>query len=127
MAGYREILRQRSKGISQWCIAASCSCSRNTVALVLNRALAQGVGWPLKDEVTNAHLHQMMFGETALPPLRKRPDYELVHREMAKSDVTLSLLWDEYCEACRHSACCHSPCLSAFEWFFLVLHGGVLG
>jgi len=23
--------------------------------------------------------------------------------------------------------CCHSPCLSAFEWFFLVLHGGVLG
>jgi len=24
-------------------------------------------------------------------------------------------------------SCCHSPCLSAFEWFFLVLHGGVLG
>ena len=80
MKDYREILRQSSQGIRQRGIAASCSCSRNTVALVLNRALAQGVGWPLKDEVTIAHLQQMMFGETALPPLRKRPDYERVHR-----------------------------------------------
>jgi transposase len=33
----------------------------------------------------------------------KRPDYEHIHREMAKSGVTLSLLWSEYCESCRQS------------------------
>jgi hypothetical protein len=32
------------------------------------------------------------------------PDYEYVHREMAKSDVTLSLLWVEYCEQCREAS-----------------------
>ena len=31
----------------------------------------------------------------------ERCDYEYVHREMAKSGVTLSLLWTEYCEQCR--------------------------
>lgn len=29
------------------------------------------------------------------------PDYEWVHREMQKRDVTQSLLWVEYCEQCR--------------------------
>jgi transposase len=29
------------------------------------------------------------------------PDVEYIHKEMAKSGVTLSLLWNEYCESCR--------------------------
>ena len=33
----------------------------------------------------------------------KMPDYEYIHREMAKSGVTLGLLWVEYCEECRRS------------------------
>jgi len=32
-----------------------------------------------------------------------QPDYEYIHREMAKSGVTLSLLWMEYCEQCHAS------------------------
>lgn len=31
------------------------------------------------------------------------PDCEYIHKEMAKSGVTLSLLWNEYCEQCRLS------------------------
>lgn len=31
------------------------------------------------------------------------PDYNYIHREMAKSGVTLSLLWLEYCDQCRES------------------------
>jgi transposase len=31
----------------------------------------------------------------------KMPDFEHVHREMAKSGVTLQLLWFEYCDKCR--------------------------
>ena len=30
----------------------------------------------------------------------KIPDYEYVHRGIAKSGVTLTLLWLEYCHAC---------------------------
>lgn len=33
----------------------------------------------------------------------KMPDHEYVHREMAKSGVTLSLLWLEYCDHCREA------------------------
>jgi transposase len=103
MTDYREILRLSSQGISQRGIALSCDCSRNTVAKVLKRAEELEVGWPLNDGITNGELHQMLFAETAMPPLRKRPDYEHVHREMAKSGVTLSLLWNEYCEECRRA------------------------
>jgi transposase len=31
------------------------------------------------------------------------PDYEYIHREMAKRGVTLTLLWNEYCEQCRQA------------------------
>lgn len=103
MTDYREILRLSNQGISQRGIAASCSCSRNTVAKVLKRAQEQSVGWPLKDDVTSGDLHRLLFGELTFPPLRKRPDYERIHRDMAKSGVTLSLLWNEYCEECARS------------------------
>jgi len=33
----------------------------------------------------------------------KEPDFEKIHREMAKKNVTLSLLWNEYCAECRQS------------------------
>ena len=29
------------------------------------------------------------------------PDYEYVHKELSKPGVTLTLLWQEYCEQCR--------------------------
>ena len=59
------------------------------------------MGWPLKNGLTNAELQQMLFGQTSMQPLRRRLDYERVHRELARSGVTLSLLWNEYCEGCR--------------------------
>ena len=103
MTDYREILRLSSQGISQRGIAASCNCSRNTVSKVLTQATEVGVSWPLKGDMTNGELHELLFGSSEVPPLRRRPDYEHVHREMAKSGVTLSLLWHEYCEECRRA------------------------
>lgn len=103
MTNYREILRLCSHGISQRSIATSCECSRNTVAKVLQRAQELNVAWPLKPEMTNGELHKIFFPESYSPPSRKRPDCEYIHKEMAKSGVTLSLLWNEYCQACRLS------------------------
>ena len=103
MTNYREILRLNSQGISQRSIAASCACSRNTVAKVLSLAQEIDVAWPLREGISDNDLHRLFFPETAAPPSRKRPDYEYIHKEMAKCGVTLSLLWSEYCESCRQS------------------------
>jgi len=102
MTQYREILRLHSQGISKSSISVSCSCSRNTVASIISRAEEQELHWPLPVEMTDAKLQKLLhLGAPAGP--HKRPDYEYVHREMAKSGVTLSLLWAEYCERCRQS------------------------
>jgi len=101
MTNYREILRLHSLGISGRSIAASCACSRNTVAKVLNQAQELGVIWPLKEGLSDIELQQIFFPEANTPLSRKRPDYDYIHKEMAKSGVTLSLLWSEYCDKCR--------------------------
>lgn len=103
MTNYREILRLYSQGISQRSIAVSCACSRNTVAKVLNRAQELDVAWPLQEGLSNAELRKLFSPEVRTPSLRRRPDCEYIHSEMAKSGVTLSLLWNEYCEDCRES------------------------
>ena len=101
MTNYREILRLHSLGISGRSIAASCACSRNTVAKVLKRAQELNVFWPLKEGISDIELQQIFFHEANTPLSRKRPNYDYIHKEMAKSGVTLSLLWNEYCEKCR--------------------------
>ena len=101
MTKYREILRLHAQGISQRGIAASCGCSRNTVAKVLARAQDVGMAWPLPDNLNEKDITTRLFPEQNAPTSRKMPDYEYVHRELAKNGVTLSLLWNEYCEICR--------------------------
>jgi len=103
MTQYREILRLHSQGISQRNIAVNCAYSRNTVSKIIQRAEELGIAWPLEKDLTDGELRQRLFAEIALAPSRKHPDYEYIHREMAKSGVTLSLLWNEYCENCRSS------------------------
>ena len=103
MTKYREILRLSSIGLSQRSIASSCQCSRNTVSNVLARASQKGLTWPLPEDLTDADIQHILFPEKAQITSRKIPDSEHIHRELAKSGVTLSLLWSEYCETCRLS------------------------
>ena len=48
-----------------------------------------------------------MLSELLFPPVeeqqsdRNPPDLEHIHKELGKPSVTLKLLWDEYCVACR--------------------------
>lgn len=103
MTQYREILRLSSMGLSQRSIASSCQCSRNTVSNVLTRANQKGLTWPLPEDLADADLQRLLFPEKVQISTRRIPDCEHIHREMAKSGVTLSLLWSEYCEVCRLS------------------------
>jgi len=101
MTKYREILRLHGQELSQRSIAASCECSRNTVAKAVARAAELGLAWPLPESMTDKCLEQELFGTRKGASTRKQPDYEHVYRELCKSGVTLSLLWNEYCESCR--------------------------
>lgn len=103
MSKYREILRLHSQGVSKRGIASSCQSSRNTITAILERADQKDVSWPLEKDMTDAELQELLFPEKSISSARMIPDCEYIHKEMAKSGVTLSLLWNEYCEACRLS------------------------
>lgn len=98
---YREILRLSAQELSNRGISSSCGCSRNTVADVLKKAEEIGIKWPLSEEVNDSELQNLMFPEKNKTDLRRLPDADYVHKEMAKSGVTLSLLWHEYTLECR--------------------------
>ena len=100
MTKYREILRLYSQGISQRNIAASCECSRNTVARVLTAAHDLSISWPLAEGTTDGDLHKL-FTQQNPATSRKIPDLEYLHKELVNQGVTLRLLWSEYCEDCR--------------------------
>lgn len=97
MTNYREILRLYALGISKQSIAKTMGISRNTVVKVIEHAnqakLIGAVGGSVSDEELQASL----FPNRAETQARKKPDFETIHKELAKSGVTLSLLWHEYC------------------------------
>jgi transposase len=72
----------------------------------------QGLELPLVPEFTNERLRRLIYGSDTQddgtgndkgPKAYKEPDFEHVHKEMTRSGVTLSLLWNEYCAACRQN------------------------
>jgi len=70
---------------------------------VLQRAKEQGLSWQSASELSNKELAQLLYPSESAKPAYKMPDCEYLHREMAKSGVTLTLLWLEYCDQCRES------------------------
>jgi len=101
MTNYQEILRLYGQGISKNSIAKSCECSRNTATDVIRRAEEIGLDTTKSNSMTNEKLQKLLFPIKTEPSIQKMPDYAYVHKEMARSGVTLTLLWNEYCEACR--------------------------
>lgn len=103
MKNYKEILRLKSIGIKNTQIASSCNCSRTTVINTLNRAEECNLDWENVRDLSNEELAQKLIPSLKPSVSYQMPDYEYIHREMAKSGVTLSLLWVEYCDQCRQS------------------------
>jgi transposase len=101
MTDYREILRLRSLGLNHSQIAVSAGIARQTVITTLSRAIAQGMDWQAAESLSDKELSTTLFPPTETKSSFKMPDYEHMHREMAKPGVTLQLLWFEYCDKCR--------------------------
>ena len=103
MTNYREILRLNSLGINNTQIAASCDCTRPTVINVLKRAREIGLNYAQAIRLSEKELQQRFTQKARTKPEYKMPDYDYVHKELAKTGVTLNMLWLEYCEGCRKS------------------------
>jgi len=101
MTDYREILRQSSLGLNRTQIAESLGVSRTTVIHTLQRAAAHGLDWQTAEGMNDRELAIKLFPAGEGKPSYKMPDYNYVHREMAKSGMTQQLLWFEYCDQCR--------------------------
>lgn len=101
MTDYRKILMLRSMGCSQREIERNKIASRETSKAVFEIADRLGICWPLDDDITNADLERLLFpNKYKNACLYVEPDYQYIHRELAKPGVTLTLLWEEYRSKC---------------------------
>ena len=96
MIDYREIIRLKSADYSNTSVASSAGNCRSLVSEVWTRAQKNNLSWPLPSTLTNEILKQVLYPEKADAILRMPPDYEHIHKELAKPGVTLTLLWSEY-------------------------------
>jgi transposase len=104
MVDYKQILRLRAEGVSQRGIAEVLGCSRNTVAAVFAAANTAGLGFGQVSDLAADEVRQLLLPDPVKAVSgRVAPDFEYVHRELARPSVTLLLLWNEYVATCRGS------------------------
>ena len=113
MRHIREVLRLHySVGMAQRAVARSLGLAQGTVSKYLNRTRRAGLTWPLPPELDDDdRLENRLYPPPSDRPSdeRPQPDWALVHRELRRPNVTLMLLWEEYCDA-------NSECFS-YSWF----------
>ena len=101
MVNYRKILELYFEEVSQRTISSSTGHSRNTVSDVVQRAKKLGVE-SLNETMTNPWLEAFLFPEKQAVEKGYFPiDWERVHKELQKKNVTLSLLHHEYSTEAR--------------------------
>ena len=71
---------------------------------MVETARLKGIEWPLEETVSNEMLMSILFPDKyESSNCFLEPDYEFIHKELAKPGVTMTLLWNEYrikCEEC---------------------------
>ena len=98
----RLVLQLSEAGLSGRRIAATQGVSRNSVSEVLAAAREAGIGWREAEAMTDAEVYERLFPGRALPePVYPDPDWERVHRELARVGVTLKRLHEEYRDEAR--------------------------
>ncbi|GEB78528.1 IS21 family transposase [Sporolactobacillus inulinus] len=102
MIHYQRILELHDEGISFRGIAASTGNSRQKVTEIIQRAEKKGLTCPLEEEMTNQWIEDFLFPEKALEASGRQPlNFDWIHGELSKPNVTLSLLHHEYEAECR--------------------------
>jgi transposase len=97
MIQYRKILELHDEGLSMRGISASTGNSRQKVTEVIELAKKKGLMCPLDEEMNDKWIEDFLFPEKTLESSGRQPlDFEYIHKELAKPNVTLSLLHYEY-------------------------------
>ena len=93
-----DVLRLQAGGLSKRRIAVSLNIGRTAVDDYISRARRAGLGWPLPEDLSQEALERLLFPPPPMvsPGRRPLPDWPLLHRELKRPGVTLSLLWEEY-------------------------------
>lgn len=101
MIQYQRILELHFKETSQRTISSSVGHSRQTVSDVIQKAKQLGLD-ELTDEMNNQWLEEFLFPEKLAMAKGYYPvDWEKVHQELQKKNITLKLLHNEYYQAAR--------------------------
>lgn len=97
MRKIKEVLRLRSKGLTNRQIARSVNIARSTIAQYLRRFDETGLSWPLPKDMDEAALERILF-PAAIQENKEfpMPDLAYIHTELKRKGVTLRLLWEEY-------------------------------
>lgn len=100
MRDIREILRLKfgEAKLNHRAIAMAVRISPSTVGDVVLRFKASELPWPLPDGLSDALLEQRLYASKRLGVTTQKviPDWQFIHSELARPDVTRSLLWTEY-------------------------------
>lgn len=93
------VLRLRSEGLSRRQIAAQ-GMSRHSVDKVIAAADVEGITYDDVAEMADVEVYARLFpGRGEHQSVYAQPDWDEVHRELAKVGVTLKLLHGEYRDA----------------------------
>ncbi|MFJ3390752.1 hypothetical protein [Lysinibacillus sp. NPDC086135] len=96
MIYYRKILELHDEGISLRSVAASTGNSRQKVTGVIQLATMKGLNCPFDEEMDDKWIEEFLFPEKSLEGSGRQPlNFEYIQEELAKPNVTLSLLHHE--------------------------------
>lgn len=108
MTMFKEILRLFHEGqMSGREIAVSCRCSYTTVKRVLDRAKELNLSYDSASSMQDASIRNMLYPKVRRKEGLQVPDFKYIHNELARPGVTMTILWNEYCDKCRGE--CGSP------------------
>ncbi|TPV47581.1 IS21 family transposase [Pseudarthrobacter phenanthrenivorans] len=94
------VLQLRAEGLSGRAIAASQGMSRKSITAVLEAADAAGMAWDDIADSLEGEVYARLFpGRGEHQSVFAQPDWDQVHREMARVGVTLKLLHGEYADS----------------------------
>jgi transposase len=102
LVDYKKILQLHAEGVSGRAISEALGCSRNSVASVLSLAAGVGMTFEQVADLDSAAVRRLLLPEPVrVDSGRKAPDFEWVHQQMQRPNVTLQLLWSEYAVMAR--------------------------